>query len=378
MSSPARLTPLDERFLHQIPYTLDTVCTTDPDFRERIWMSISDARDRSVMIDVGMGHYVNRNVQEGWAGITVGSRQHNFRASRHLRPDLQTMAVGPLRVETPDPLRKMRYVLEDNPSGLAFDVTLESTLEPHVEEHHLEIRNGKVVHDLTRYNLVCRASGVASWPGGSARLDPEHWFGGRDHSWGLQPDQQNVSQPTQHVGRHGTLYTLLYAQFRDWGAFLYVMERMPGIYSYLSGSVLAPAGSGVPPLRVVGWEHDYHWKTGNPVVEAQSVDLTLITEDGGRHPLSCAFYEPRYFLRSALYMGWKGWWQGADKGPLHVDHDVWDLGDAALLPEYAVAGGGYDHHAVARSSTGEVGHAAFEYFVTPGYPRYAEALPPRK
>ena len=374
----ARLTPADEWFLHQIPYTLDTISTSDPDYRERVWLSVSDSRDRNAMVGAGLGQYINRNVQEAWAGVTVGSTQHNFRASRHLRPAQQDMGVGPFRIETPEPLRRMRYVMDENPSGIAFDIEFETSFEPHLEDHHLEIRNGKIVHDLTRYNLVGRASGTVAYPGGELRLDPEYWFGGRDHSWGVQPDQQNASQPTSRVSQHGTLFSLIYAQFGEWAAFLYVMERAPGIYDYLSGSVLKRFGSGQQTLRVVGWEHDYHWRSGGTVIEAEAADIVLLTEDGARHAFHCDFYTPRYFLRSALYMGWRGWWQGADKGALFIDHDTWNLADPAALPEYAVAGAGYDHHAICRSDDGERGHAAFEYFVTPGYPRYSDALPARR
>lgn len=370
----ARLTPADESFLHQIPYTMDTIYTSDLDYRERMWMSVSDSRDRDVMVDAGLAQYINCNVQEGWAGITVGSTQHNFRASRHLRP-AQNMSVGPFRIETPEPLRRMRYVLEENPSGIAFDIEFETSFEPHLEDHHLEIRNGKIIHDLTRYNLVGRASGTVAYPGGEIRLDPEYWFGGRDHSWGVQPDQQNASQPTSRVSRHGTLYSLIYAQFDEWAAFLYVMERAPGIYDYLSGSVLKRFGSGAEPLRVIGWEHDYRWQRGGPVIQAESADIALLTEDGGRHAFHCDFYSPRYFLRSALYMGWRGWWQGTDKGPLFIDHDTWDLADLVALQEYSVASAGYDHHATCVSANGEPGHAAFEYFVTPGYSSYPDVTP---
>jgi hypothetical protein len=77
-------------------------------------------------------------------------------------------------------------------------------------------------------------------------------------------------------------------------------------------------------------------------------------------------------------MGWRGWWQGDDKGPLYLDHDVWDLTDPSAVSEYSVGGAGYDHHAICRSDRGDAGHAAFEYFVTPGYPRYVDAMFPQR
>src|SRR5690606_7694786 len=91
------LTPADEYFNHQTPFTHATVFTSDPNFRERTWVSMYDTVSREIMVDCGMARYPNRNIQEAWAGVTVGNTQYNVRMSRHLRPDY-SMSVGPLSV----------------------------------------------------------------------------------------------------------------------------------------------------------------------------------------------------------------------------------------------------------------------------------------
>jgi hypothetical protein len=45
-----------------------------------------------------MGYYPNRNVMDGFAGISWKGTQHNFRASRRLRGDPLATRVGPVRV----------------------------------------------------------------------------------------------------------------------------------------------------------------------------------------------------------------------------------------------------------------------------------------
>jgi hypothetical protein len=367
-----RLTPGDDTFVHQLPYTLDTVFTTDPDFRERMWLSISDSAQKDVMIGAGIGHYPNRNIQEAWAGVTVGDQQYNVRMSRHLRPDIQKMQVGPLRLEPIVPLRKMRYILEENPSGVAFDFVFETVFEPHIEDHHLEIVNGRVVHDLSRYNLIGSAEGVVSYPGGERRMTNEVWKGARDHSWGVQPDQQNASQPTSKVNPKGSFYSLIFVQFEHWAALILLHEKAPGIYDYLSGSLMKRYSGTEENRRIVAVEHDYEFSADTSVLEAKKSKISFTTEDGDRYSFDCDFYQPRYFLRSALYMGYKGWWQGTDKGPDYFEHDVWDLSDEVGLPALAVANAGYDHHAICRNDQGETGHVAFEYFMTPGYPKYQD------
>lgn len=373
-----RLTPGDDSFIHQLPYTLDTVFTTDLDFRERMWLSISDSVNQNLMVDAGMGHYPNRNIQEGWAGVTVGDQQHNVRMSRHLRPDIQKMEVGPLRIERIDPPRKIRFILEENAAGIAFDFVFESVFEPHVEDHHLEIVNGRIVHDLTRYNIVGAASGVVSYPGGEAKISPDIWKGGRDHSWGVQPDQQNASQPTSRVDPKGSFYSLIYAQFDQWAALIYVHERSPGIYDYLSGSVMKRYSGTEENRRIISFDHDYDFRDDTSVLEARSTKISFMTEDGEKRSFDCKFYKPRYLLRSALYMGYKGWWQGTDKGPYYGENDIWDLSDKKALPDLVVANAGYDHHGICRSDKGETGHAVFEYFVTKGYPKYQDLFANKK
>lgn len=376
--SKISLTPGDDSFIHQLPYTLDTVFTTDLDFRERMWLSISDSVNKDVMIGAGMGHYPNRNVQEAWAGVTVKDKQYNVRMSRHLRPDIQKMEVGPLRIERNDPPRKIRFILDENPAGIAFDFEFESVFEPHVEDHHLEVVRGRIVHDLTRYNIVGRATGVVSYPGGEVKITPDAWKGGRDHSWGIQPDQQNASEPTSRVATTGSFYTLIYVQFDQWAALIYVHERAPGIYDYISGSVMKRYGEEEENLRIISFDHDYDFRSDSAVLDARKARISFVTEDGAKHGFDCDFYEPRYLLRSALYMGYKGWWQGTDKGPYHFAHDVWDLADKKGLPELVVGNGGYDHHGICRSDSGETGHAVFEYFMTPGYGKYQDFFENKK
>jgi hypothetical protein len=339
-----------------------------------MWLSISDTQSRELMIGAGMGHYVNRNIQEGWAGVTVGKKQYNVRMSRHLRPAIQDMCVGPLRIECTRPPERMRFILDENPAGIAFDIEFETEFNPHVEDHHLDIVNGKVVHDLSRYNIIGSASGSVAYPGGQAKVTAEYWKGGRDHSWGVQPDQTNDSHPTSHVSHKGSLYTLIYAQFENWAVLIYVHERAPGIHDYLTGSVMRRRGTEEENLRIVSFGHDYRFRPGSPILEAESATISFTTEDGNNHQIECVFYEPRYFLRSALYMGYRGWSQGADKGPYYFENDIWDLSDESRLREAAVGNGGSDHHAICKTPDGQTGHAAFEYFVTKGYPKYQEFI----
>jgi len=54
---------------------------------ERLWYTGHLTPSGEVIFDLGLGYHANRNVMDTFAGVTVGSKQYNFRASRHLRPN---------------------------------------------------------------------------------------------------------------------------------------------------------------------------------------------------------------------------------------------------------------------------------------------------
>ena len=76
----------------------------------------------------------------------------------------------------------------------------------------------------------------------------------------------------------------------------------------------------------------------------------------------------RYYLKSGMYGGLRGWAQGDDKGPLHVEHDRWDLGD----PEIRRLVRTLSDHVIEVTVGDQVGYGIVEYGVGKGYARYAE------
>ena len=76
--------------------------------------------------------YHNNDVLDGFVCLRHAGRQHNIRLSRRLRPHMDELAVGPLRLEILEPMRTVRLVLEDNEFGFALDVTCRSGTAPSV------------------------------------------------------------------------------------------------------------------------------------------------------------------------------------------------------------------------------------------------------
>ncbi len=185
----AALVPTDEGFNHQIAETFGTVQQADRSWAEKVCASIA-AKDGSLQLGFGLGKYINRGVMDAYAGISRGVEQRTVRASRRLAPTPDLTAVGPIHYEVIEPLNKLRFCLEENPSQtIAFDVIFDGApFPPFLENHEFRRQLGgyRTDNDLVRYHQVGAPRGWVSVDGERIEITPEGWFATRDHSWGLR------------------------------------------------------------------------------------------------------------------------------------------------------------------------------------------------
>ncbi|MCS6927106.1 MAG: hypothetical protein NZ578_14525 [Candidatus Binatia bacterium] len=370
------LTGRDDHLGHQIPSTFDHVYTSDPMWTERLWFTIEDIRTGTTLFDCGLGQYPNKNVQDAFAGVTFAGKQYNVRMSRALRPESDKAKVGPLSFHLLEGMKRHRLLLEENPSGLSFDIEWEGKFNPHEEEHHYRRRAGKVVEDLCRYSQVGRARGRITLPGGKTLiLTPDYWFAQRDHSWGIRTELRTEADDPQKTYLPPYLYNWIAAQFPSCGLHVFFNERAPRSYMFLSGEILKPLGEKPDRgLRLVGVDHELVWEKETINQTLLQGELILTFENGTVKTFRFRTLPGRYYLRSGLYGAWKGWYHGDYKGPYYFEHDVWDLSDHTFMKRI----GTFSDHVIVCEMDGEVGYGVIEYGVTKGYPRYQEVqhLPP--
>lgn len=366
------LTAPDEFFTHQVSFPHAMVGSSDPSWRERYWVSLEDTVAKDTVLSLGFGQYPNQDVQEGFACLSSAGRQRNVRAARALAPQSDRIAVGPLRVEVVRPFEELRFVLDDNPSGVAFDITWTSGFEPLLEGRHFQMSRSRVTYDAIRYVQMGRASGVLSSPDREWRLDPNTWWGQRDHSWGTRPLPRAQGAPP---GERPEWRLLLFSpfQFEDFGVHLYLYETKPGRPLHLSAGLCRRRGvPGQDEPMIVGVQHDLQWLSGAaaPTLTGGRVVLTL--DDGRELDFELTTHPGRAHLRGGGYEGWNGWFQGLWKGESSFEHDEWDLHDRENIYRYAKAG---SDHLIEVRHAGQVGYGIIEYMVLPGYGRYQEAIP---
>ena len=98
---------MDEYPYHQITSTFAGVAGTDPAWNDGHYICLSDMAG-----EIGLAStlrlYQNNDVLDGFVCVRSAGKQHNIRLSRRLRPDMDTLAVGPLRLEIIEPLKASR------------------------------------------------------------------------------------------------------------------------------------------------------------------------------------------------------------------------------------------------------------------------------
>ena len=367
------LTPQDDLIGHQSATTFDHVGTSDPTWMERLWYTGHPLAGGEIIFDIGLGYHPNRNVMDVFAGVATGPRaggvQHNFRASRHARPNPLETAVGPLRIEVLEGLRRHRLRLEPNASGVSFDLEFVASMNPHEEHPHFRRRQGRVTEDMARVQQLGRYRGFIEAGGTRHEVTPETWWGQRDHSWGLRAEMRTDETHPPVTFYPPFLFLWTTVQFAGRGLHLFLKERAPGDTIYLTGEEVSAVGTRPGRGRkLAALTHDITWAEDPHGQTVRSAKLEAIFSDGTRKPLTLRTLPGRFWLKGGLYGGLDGWFQGDDKGKLHVAHEQWKLGDPAVRKLVRTLA----DHVIEVTDGTEVGHGIMEYGVGEGYARYAE------
>jgi len=329
------LGPADERFDHQVPDTFATVATSDPSWTEKV-CAMAAARDGRLQLGFGMGKYLNRNVVDGYAGLSRGVEQLTVRGSRRLFPTPDALSVGPIHYDVLEPMRTVRFSLEANDSQpLAFDWVFEAALPPATEErtHQRTPLGYRVSADLVRYHQIGTASGWIELDGVRHEMDPDDWVSTRDHSWGVRYD---VGTPPTDVDPFDPVPEMDFQMIwcpslmtdpdgTRWGLFLHVVDlsgfghaqrSVTGAIEHADGTV----------VRMADIRPELSFDPSNRRLLGGTVDVTL--EGGSRRRFALEVVSDTGFhLGAGLYFGWQGHHHGEWRGELVVDGER--LGDCS-------------------------------------------------
>lgn len=333
----AMLVPSDEGFNHQIADTFASVLQTDRAWTEKVCGSFG-AHDGSLQIGWGFGKYINRNVFDGYGGISRGVEQRTVRASRMLMPTPDLTAVGPLHYDVIEPLKKIRVRLAPNDiQPIAFDVLFDGSDVPAALENH-EFRRQfggfRTDNDLVRYHQMGVAEGWVEVEGKRHDITPDSWYATRDHSWGVRygvgiepadimPGISAADFPMQFLWSPMRLVRpdrSVYAMHH-----FYMAINIPGVPVTFHGSIEHPDGrieqlAGLTPelafdpvnRRLKGGRLHFHHADGS----TRTLKVDVVSDTG-------------FHLGTGLYFGFDGQHHGQWRGQLHVDGE--HIADCSLL-----------------------------------------------
>lgn len=177
------LTPYDEFPVHQAPYPVSYVPSTDYAWDEGYFYGVYNV-DAQLMLITGMRMNPNADVLGAHVGVNLRGVQRTARLSRPWRKHWYTQ-IGPLRYDVIEPYRNIRLQLEPNEAGLSFDLNWLGLGPPHQSAHHLATVRGRRTTDQTRYNQVGTAKGWIKFGDERFEVEPGPWGACRDHSWGI-------------------------------------------------------------------------------------------------------------------------------------------------------------------------------------------------
>jgi len=360
-------TPQDDLLGHQTSDTFARAGNGDPRFTERCWYTAHPLDGTPVVFDAGFGYYPNRGIMDAFAGVTVGQRQFNFRASRRLGANPLETTVGPLRLEVDVRSGFHRLVLADNASGIACDLTFEPSFPASREKQSLRERHGTIEEDLARLAQLGRWRGWLVVDGRRFEMRPADWWGQRDRSWGIRSEMRTDRDKPPVQSHANFLWTWSMLQMEDVGICLFLKERVPGKPHYLSCTEFQRDAAGrVTKREATAVDHDIVWADDPLGQTIAHADLRIGFEHGASRRVRFEGLPARFYLKGGLYGGFGGWNHGDDRGEYAEGHDVWDLSD----PDTRTAARTLSDHVVRVSSDGRTGIGISEYGVAAGYPRY--------
>ncbi len=315
------ITPADDYLIHQTPYTLDRVATSDRNFYDRYFFN-GYSPDGGIYFGVAMGQYPNLGITDAAFSIVLDGRQRVVRASKRMGPDRMATEVGPIRVEVVRPLHELRVTVGQNPYGIEADLRFTARSLPVEEPHFFRMGGNVPVMDYTRMTQHGSWSGWVRVDGREIALEPGPWWGSRDHSWGIRPvggrDPRGAppQQPSQFFWNWAPL------NFPDLCTLSTVSELADGTRWHQSGVILTPYPEATMTEAAVAYRLAF--QSGTRWLK----EATIVLTPAQGEPLEITFTPLYAFLMKGLGYGEPTWGHG-----MWVGEDVVDGTEYVLANE---------------------------------------------
>jgi hypothetical protein len=277
------LTPYDEFPVHQAPYPVSYVPQSDMAWDSGYYFGVYHA-DKGLFLITGMRINPNTGMAGAHCSINRQGMQRTLRLSRVWHGDY-SVAIGPLKYDFVEPLRKIRLTLDRNDSGLSFDVMWDGASPPQLSSHHRAWSNGRRTTDQTRYNQVGRPTGWVEVDGERHPITPDNWGACRDRSWGIYESRPPVATaakwlpPREQTGLRRAMRFSCFFETGEFCGHFHFHEGENGEKEGLNDAFGTPfegridygwSGRGV---KLVSADHKIEWRPGTRSMASAKIKL---------------------------------------------------------------------------------------------------------
>jgi len=322
------LNRLDDYPIHQTVEPIAHPATTDRNAYDRSWFN-GFSIDGEWYFGIAMGLYPLRGIMDcAFSLVRKDGLQHCFFASRRAPTERTDMAVGPIRIELPEPIRRTRVVLDDNDSGLSCDITF-SARTAAIEEGRQTLWSGaKKTMDTTRFDLFGRWSGTIRTPDGEIAVDPETCLGVKDRSWGVRKIGEPDTGGAPPTGQFGAFFLWAPLFWDDHVSQAIIYDNIEG-RPLIREAIVAPLYDAEPDgpevedgraRRLATARHRIDYHPGTRL--ARSAEIDLLDHDDTVRTIS---FDPvlRFQMKGIGYSH-PEWGHARWKGELATGHESFD------------------------------------------------------
>lgn len=325
------LTKFDEFPRHQIGNTFNSVGDGTQYWSDGYYFTMGDDAGRVAWF-MGLRLHINNDVIDGFTCTALDGRQHNMRWSRRLRPAIDDIEVGPMKVEIIEGLRSLRVTCEPNEYGQAYDLLWQGVTPPFNEDHVQVYINGRLHSDRSNYDQVMTVNGWIEVNG--ERIAVDDWTGVRDHSWGIGnqtggPRTTVIAPPLETTAAPGLRQwcwfnlpdRCIFWQFHHAGG------KNP--YTKLETRCVYPYGDEREPFSYVGLDYDIEFERhdGGNTRRMKSTLIRLTRPDGAveSYRIEPISY-PLYLQGGGYHNGFNDTLgRGVYRGDFHHEGEVWEI-----------------------------------------------------
>ena len=311
---------IDEYPFHQVTDTFAAVAGSDPSWNDGHYVCAADQAG-TVAFTSNVRLYANNDVLDGFVCLRHDGRQYNVRLSRRLRPRMEDLSVGPLRLEIVEPLQTVRLVLDDNDVGIRLDVTCHTANVPYMGPVEVRRIDGRLLSERATYEITGECEGYVEVAGREITLERRTSSFFRNHSWGYQPPRGGprlYGAPTPSKRVPGLRQWVLFHIPDGHGGFFFTDPS--GRAAAGRGAILSDDGS----IAVTAIDHDLHFYPGDR--RLQSGTFRLTTADGDVRDYEFSDLGWVYCQGGGYFGGFRdGLGQGVYRGDDHAEGEVWDV-----------------------------------------------------